>query len=186
MGIQPQASNSTIIKPKGFAACTADTNWPCCCERRIWPFIAGPMPGLSGPGLPPTSSCYSRCWPRRTASPQITIVERTASDPNTVTAMLRLLEQRGLIRREAHSEDGRARCVFLTGEGKKVQRRLAREADVLLAELWKAVDEKARPTLLAALRQVHDTFSFFSEPKVGWQRPLPANASPRRPRSPSR
>src|SRR5687768_14119425 len=50
---------------------------------------------------------------------QITAVERTASDPNTVTAMLRLLEQRGLIRREAHSEDGRARCVFLTNEGKK-------------------------------------------------------------------
>jgi MarR family transcriptional regulator, organic hydroperoxide resistance regulator len=98
---------------------------------------------------------------------QITIVERTASDPNTVTAMLRLLEQRGLIRRQAHSEDGRARCVFLTGEGKKVQRRLAREADVLLAELWKAVDEQARPTLLTALRQVHDCFSFFSEPKSG-------------------
>jgi DNA-binding MarR family transcriptional regulator len=113
---------------------------------------------------------------------QITIVERTASDPNTVTAMLRLLEHRNLVRREAHSEDGRARCVFLTGQGRRTQRKLARQADVLLAEMWNAVDEKSRPILLSALRQVHDCFSFFSEPRTRGNGRSPA----RRPRSPAR
>jgi hypothetical protein len=51
------------------------------------------------------------------------MVERTASDPNTVAAILRRLEQRRLVRREAHTRDRRARCVFLTAEGQRVQRR---------------------------------------------------------------
>jgi DNA-binding MarR family transcriptional regulator len=34
---------------------------------------------------------------------QIEIVKRTASDPNTVAAILRLLEQRDLVRRQPHA-----------------------------------------------------------------------------------
>src|SRR5262245_5104065 len=75
---------------------------------------------------------------------QVTLVERTASDPNTVTAILRLLERRGFVRREAHASDGRARCVFLTKKGRSVQRKLTREADVMLAALWKCVDQEQR------------------------------------------
>src|SRR3990172_4597824 len=67
---------------------------------------------------------------------QITIAERTASDPNSITVLLRLLEQRGLIRRQAHASDGRARCVFLTAEGRRMQRRAANEAEPILAALW--------------------------------------------------
>src|SRR5262249_55467175 len=66
---------------------------------------------------------------------QITIVERTASDPNTVAAILGLLERRGLVRREAHARDRRARCVFLTAEGRRIQRRAAKDAEPLLAAL---------------------------------------------------
>ena len=90
---------------------------------------------------------------------QITIVERTASDPNTVAAVLRLLEHRGLIRREAHAHDGRARCVFLTPAGRRMQRRVARQANILLAEMWESVDPKARPIVLASLRQILNCFS---------------------------
>jgi DNA-binding MarR family transcriptional regulator len=53
---------------------------------------------------------------------QISIVERAGSDPNTVAAVLRRLEQRHLVRREAHARDRRARCVFLTAVGQRVQR----------------------------------------------------------------
>src|SRR6476659_6618165 len=42
---------------------------------------------------------------------------RMPSDPSTVRAMLVLLEQRGLISRETHPTDGRARTVALTPEG---------------------------------------------------------------------
>src|SRR5215813_7977117 len=67
---------------------------------------------------------------------QITIVERTGSDPNTVGAVLRRLEQRRLVRREAHARDGRARCVYLTAAGQRVQRRAAKDAEPIVATLW--------------------------------------------------
>ena len=52
------------------------------------------------------------------------LVRRTGSDPNTVRAMLLLLEGRGLVARQPHPADGRARCVTLTPDGRQLFRRL--------------------------------------------------------------
>jgi DNA-binding MarR family transcriptional regulator len=95
---------------------------------------------------------------------QVTLVERTASDPNTVTAMLRLLERQRLIRREQHARDGRARCVFLTPRGRRTQQRLAKTADVMLARLWTSVDAGDRRTMLAALESIHAEFASADPP----------------------
>jgi len=48
------------------------------------------------------------------------LVKRAASDPNTVRAMLLLLEKRGLVKRGTHPTDGRARRVTLTGRGREI------------------------------------------------------------------
>src|SRR3954470_16970551 len=48
------------------------------------------------------------------------LVRRVGSDPSTVRAMLLLLDGRGLVARERHAADGRARCVTLTGKGRHV------------------------------------------------------------------
>jgi MarR family transcriptional regulator for hemolysin len=95
---------------------------------------------------------------------QVTIVERTGSDANTIAALLRLLELRGLVRREVHERDARARRVFLTPAGRRAQRRLAREVEPFLASLWEAVDDASRRTLLDGLRQIHDRFSAAPAP----------------------
>jgi DNA-binding MarR family transcriptional regulator len=71
----------------------------------------------------------------RPGTTQIEIVERVGSDPNTVTAILRFLEQRDLVRRESHAHDGRARCVFPTTAGLNLERRARKDADPLLAAL---------------------------------------------------
>jgi len=90
---------------------------------------------------------------------QITIVERTASDPNTVAAILSLLERRHLVRREAHSHDRRARCVFLTAEGRRVQRRAAKEAEPLLGSLWGSMKGTDAAEIERFLKRVHAVFS---------------------------
>ena len=90
---------------------------------------------------------------------QITIVERTASDPNTVAAILRLLERRGLVRREAHARDRRARCVFLTAEGRRVQGRAAQAAEPLLAALWDCLAGCDRSQIERFLQRIHGVFS---------------------------
>jgi DNA-binding MarR family transcriptional regulator len=68
------------------------------------------------------------------------LARRTASDPNTVRAMLLLLERRGLVVRDRHPTDARARTVALTAKGRRTYERL-----------W-AASEPVRERLLAALR----------------------------------
>ena len=89
---------------------------------------------------------------------QITIVERTGSDPNTVAAILRRLEQRRLVRREAHARDRRARCVFLTAEGQRVQRRAAKNAEPIVATLWDCMTDCDRHHIERFLQCVHQVF----------------------------
>jgi DNA-binding MarR family transcriptional regulator len=90
---------------------------------------------------------------------QIKIVERTASDPNTVTAILRLLEQRGLVRRKPHTRDGRARCVSLTAAGKNLQRRAFKESEPLRAALGGCRAENEGGQTEHFLQRVHEIFS---------------------------
>jgi DNA-binding MarR family transcriptional regulator len=47
------------------------------------------------------------------------LARRMPSDPSTVREMLVLLEKRGLVQREMHPTDARARTVALTGAGKR-------------------------------------------------------------------
>src|SRR6516162_3210243 len=56
------------------------------------------------------------------------LVRRAASDPSTVRAMLVLLEGRGLLARERHPVDGRAREVKLTIKGRRLYERLWRSS----------------------------------------------------------
>jgi DNA-binding MarR family transcriptional regulator len=67
------------------------------------------------------------------------LARRMSSDPSTVRAMLVLLEGAGLIRRESHPEDGRAKTVALTAAGKRKFR-----------QLWKA-GQPIRDTLYDVL-----------------------------------
>src|SRR5262249_2946281 len=90
---------------------------------------------------------------------QITIVERTGSDPNTVAAILRLLEQGRLVRREAHARDRRARCVFLTAAGRRVQRRAAKDAEPILAARGGCTADCDRSQTGRFLRCVPQVFS---------------------------
>ncbi|KAA5546305.1 MarR family transcriptional regulator [Roseiconus nitratireducens] len=63
------------------------------------------------------------------AMTQKELANRMPSDPSTVRAMLVLLEGRGLVRRERHPTDGRARMAALTKVGRRK-----------FGQLWKAGD----------------------------------------------
>lgn len=76
---------------------------------------------------------------RGTALTQRELARRMPSDPSTVRAMLVLLEQRGLVERDTHPTDARARTVALTVAGKRA-----------LGKLWPA-GEPIRAAMLGAL-----------------------------------
>jgi DNA-binding MarR family transcriptional regulator len=90
---------------------------------------------------------------------QTNIVERIASDPNTVTAIIKLLELRGLLRREAHANDRRARCVFLTPAGCSLERRSFYDSEPLRAALRSCVHARDYRQNLQFLQRVHQVFS---------------------------
>jgi DNA-binding MarR family transcriptional regulator len=70
------------------------------------------------------------------------LARRASSDPNTVRAMLVLLQRRGLVARQRHPTDGRAVSVALTAKGRRAYERL-----------W-ARGEPVRALLLSELRPV--------------------------------
>jgi DNA-binding MarR family transcriptional regulator len=56
---------------------------------------------------------------------QTEITDMIFAEPNTVTAMVTLLEKRGILRRKPSPTDGRVRQLFLTAHGQKVMNRLS-------------------------------------------------------------
>jgi DNA-binding MarR family transcriptional regulator len=59
------------------------------------------------------------------------LARRAFSDPNTIRAMLALLEKRGLVAREQHPHDGRARNVTITRKGRQAYERLLQQSGPL-------------------------------------------------------
>ena len=81
------------------------------------------------------------------------LVERTCSDPNTLRAMLVLLERRGLIQRSPNPHDRRARCVTLTVEGRRVYERLWALGEPLRARLVESLGAEEARTLREQYRE---------------------------------
>jgi DNA-binding MarR family transcriptional regulator len=87
------------------------------------------------------------------------LVRRIGSDPNTVRAMLLLLEGRGLVARDRHPADGRARSVRLTVKGRQVFRRLWTRSEPLRQQLLGAFRPEEVTALLGLLRRVTDVMA---------------------------
>jgi DNA-binding MarR family transcriptional regulator len=79
---------------------------------------------------------------------------RMSSDPSTVRAMLVLMERRGLVERDAHPSDARARTVALTAEGKRVFRKLWAAGDPIRALMLDALRPDEAETLVELLTRV--------------------------------
>jgi DNA-binding MarR family transcriptional regulator len=85
---------------------------------------------------------------------QQTLVRRTWSDPNTIGAMLVLMERRGLVVRERHPTDGRARIVVLTRKGRRTYERLRARSEGVRQKLEGLfLPEEAR-TLIDLLNRI--------------------------------
>lgn len=85
------------------------------------------------------------------------LARRTGSDPNTVRAMLMLLEERGLVARTPHPTDGRARIVTLTPAGRACFRRLWKDGELVRNRLLGALRLGEVETLLALLNRIANT-----------------------------
>jgi DNA-binding MarR family transcriptional regulator len=82
------------------------------------------------------------------------LARRMSSDPSTVRAMLVLLERHGLVERESHPTDARARTVALTKKGERTQRRLWKAGASIRAEMLGALESNEAASLVELLMRV--------------------------------
>ena len=76
-----------------------------------------------------------------------------------VTGIVNLLEQEGLVSREAVAGDGRAYSVRLTAAGRRAFRRMAARHEGWIVELMSGLDEAERTALMALLSTMKDGLS---------------------------
>ena len=93
------------------------------------------------------------------AMTQQELVRRVGSDPNTVRAMLLLLESRGLVRRERHPADGRARSVSLTRKGREAFEKLLARSEPLRERLLAAFRPDELDSLVGLLNRVAEAMT---------------------------
>ena len=82
-----------------------------------------------------------------------------SSDPSTVRAMLVLLERRGLVERDTHLTDARARTVALTAKGVRAYRRLWTAGEPVRAQMLGSLHPGEAVTLVRLLGRVAEALN---------------------------
>jgi len=95
------------------------------------------------------------------------LVRRVASDPNTVRAMLLLLEGRSFVARKRHPTDGRARSVVLTAKGRRMHDKLLAGSEPLRTRLLAAFRPHEVPVLLEFLGRIADVMALPEKNRDG-------------------
>lgn len=91
------------------------------------------------------------------------LADRMPSDPSTVRAMLVLLEGHGLVRRDVHPNDGRARMVVLTAAGRRKFRQLWRAGEAIRDRIVSELSDEEAYTLVRLLNQVTESMNSDSK-----------------------
>jgi DNA-binding MarR family transcriptional regulator len=87
------------------------------------------------------------------------LARRMPSDPSTVRAMIVLLEGRGLIARDAHPTDARARTVALTAAGTRALRRLWAAGESIRAAMADALRPDEVGPLVDGLKRIAEALA---------------------------
>ncbi|MBI3693316.1 MAG: MarR family transcriptional regulator [Acidobacteria bacterium] len=87
------------------------------------------------------------------------LARRMFSDPNTIAAMVALLEKRNLIRRKIHAQDGRSRRVYLTAAGRRLLGLLVESCEDLRQKLEECFPRAVRVTVLGTLERVAEVMT---------------------------
>ena len=91
---------------------------------------------------------------RRHALTQRELAARMPSDPSTVRAMLVLLEERGLVSRNTHPTDGRARTVALTASGHRKYQQAFEAGQTIRDQMVSSLSAAETRSLVKLLRRV--------------------------------
>ena len=118
------------------------------------------------------------CLAEQDAITQQELARRASSDPSTVRAMLVLLEGRGLLARERHPVDSRARVVTLTAKGRRLFERSWQTSEPIRVQMLSGfADDEAR-LLVGCLRRLIDNLAIAkARGRRRFAKPVPAGGA---------
>jgi DNA-binding MarR family transcriptional regulator len=96
---------------------------------------------------------------RGTALTQRELARRMPSDPSTVRAMLVLLEKQGVVERDVHPSDSRARTVALTAAGKRKFRQLWNAGESIRTQMSEAIEPAEASELVRLLTRIAESLN---------------------------
>ncbi len=96
---------------------------------------------------------------RGDALTQRELARRMPSDPSTVRAMLVLLEKQGLVRRDAHPSDSRARTAALTVAGKRKYQQVFKAGESIRQQMAESLKTGEVEVLTRLLNQIAESLS---------------------------
>ena len=99
---------------------------------------------------------------RGDALTQRELARRMPSDPSTVRAMLVLLEKQGLVKRDIHPSDSRARTVTLTAAGKRKFRQLWDAGESIRTKMLEAIQPDNAAELIGHLTRLAEALNGLS------------------------
>ena len=85
---------------------------------------------------------------------QVEVGRRTYSDPNTMGAMLALMETRGLVKRMRNPNDGRARTVAAEPKGKRIFAKVVAHREAIRHRMEALFTAAEVETLVGFLRRI--------------------------------
>ena len=91
---------------------------------------------------------------RGDALTQRELARRMPSDPSTVRAMLVSLEKQGLILRDVHPTDSRARTVALTAAGNRKFRQLWKATESIRSKMIDSIQPIRASDLISSLKKL--------------------------------
>src|SRR6478735_794804 len=106
------------------------------------------------------------------------LARRMSSDPSTVRAMLVLLAARGLVERDTHPTDARARTVALTAKGRRAYRRLWKAGQSIRARMLGALGPGEADTFVRLLGRVAEALDPGCVPIIAATSRLPQKEEP--------
>ena len=96
---------------------------------------------------------------RGDALTQRELARRMPSDPSTVRAMLVLLEKQGLVLRDSHPSDSRARTAALTAAGKRKFQQVFKAGESIRQQMFESIQPGEGEVLTRLLHQVAESLN---------------------------
>lgn len=109
---------------------------------------------LSGHGITSEQFVLLACLSKQDGITQTELTIRAASDPNTVRAILALMENKGLVVRNPDETDRRARRILLTAKGRRLYAKLTKVVEPLQDALLSPFNEQEAEKIVEFLQRV--------------------------------